>query len=154
MIEIGILLNFSHYFVNRFFVAPLSFIVGLGWYGAFAIALAGDIIQMFVYFYMLEGAGVNKKLGRIMSKKFPSQNELEKTKIVKKAERLGYLGVTILAALPVYFGGMYSAVLVSHLMHLNRKKSYIFLSIGSCIGSLMLVAGLSFLWNLIKSIIT
>ncbi|MFH0947446.1 MAG: small multi-drug export protein [Elusimicrobiota bacterium] len=154
MIELGIILNFSHYFINRFFVMPFGFIVGLGWWGAFAIALSGDIFQMFIYFYILEGAGINKKFGRIISKKFPSQEMVEKTKMVKKVRGLGYMGITILAALPVYFGGMYSAVLVSHLMHLNRKKSYIFLIVGSIIGSLVLVIGLSFLWNLIKSIVT
>ena len=154
MIELGIILNFSHYFINRFFVVPLSIIVGLGWYGAFAIALCGDILQMFLYFYILEGAGINKKLWKIISKKFPSQEMVEKTKMVRKVRRFGYFGITILSALPVYFGGMYSAVLVSHLMHLNRKKSYIFLTIGAIIGSLVLVVGLSFLWNLIKPIIT
>jgi uncharacterized membrane protein len=157
MIEFGIILNFLHYFINRFFVIPLGFIVGLGWWGAFAIALFGDIVQMFIYFYILEGAGVNKKFGKLISKKFPSQEKVERTKMVKKVRGLGYLGITILAAMPVYLGGMYSAVLVSHLMHLNRKKSYIFLTIGSIIGSAVLVFGLQgliALWNLIKSLIT
>lgn len=157
MIEFGIILNFLHYFINRFFVIPLGFIVGLGWWGAFAIALFGDIVQMFIYFYILEGAGVNKKFGKLISKKFPSQEKVEQTKMVRKVRGLGYLGITILAAMPVYFGGMYSATLVSHLMHLNRKKSYIFLTIGSIIGSTVLVFGLQgliALWNLIKSLIT
>ena len=153
MIEFGIILNFLHYFINRFFVIPLGFIVGLGWWGAFAIALFGDIVQMFIYFYILEGAGVNKKFGKLISKKFPSQEKVEQTKMVRKVSGMGYIGITILAAMPVYFGGMYSAVLVSHLMHLNRKKSYIFLTIGSIIGSAVLVFGLQgliALWNLIK----
>ncbi|MFA5779585.1 MAG: small multi-drug export protein [Elusimicrobiota bacterium] len=153
MIEFGIILNFLHYFINRFFVIPLGFIVGLGWWGAFAIALVGDIFQMFIYFYILEGAGVNKKFGKLISKKFPSQEKVERTKMVRKVRGLGYMGITILAALPVYFGGMYSAVLVSHLMHLKRRKSYIFLTIGSIIGSAILVFGLQgfiALWNLIK----
>jgi len=152
MLEIGIILNFLHYFINRFFVIPLGFVVGLGWWGAFAIALFGDIVQMFIYFYILEGAGVNKKFGKLISKKFPSQEKVERTKMVKKVRGLGYMGITILAAMPVYFGGMYSAVLVSHLMHLNRKKSYIFLTVGSIIGSAVLVFGLQgliALWNLI-----
>lgn len=154
MLEFGIILNFLHYFINRFFVIPLGFVVGLGWWGAFAIALFGDIVQMFLYFYILEGAGVNKKFGKLISKKFPSQEKVERTKMVRKVRGLGYMGITILAALPVYFGGMYSAVFVSHLMHLNRKKSYIFLTVGSIIGSAVLVIGLSVLWNLIKSLIT
>ncbi|MDO8735051.1 MAG: small multi-drug export protein [Elusimicrobiota bacterium] len=157
MLEFGIILNFLHYFINRFFVIPLGFIVGLGWWGAFAIALFGDIVQMFLYFYILEGAGVNKKLGRIIAKRFPTQDKVERTKMVRKVRGLGYMGTTILAAMPVYFGGMYSAVLVSHLMHLNRKKSYVFLTIGSIIGSAVLVFGLQgliALWNLIKSLIT
>ncbi len=152
MLEVGLILNFLHYFINRFFVIPLGFIVGLGWWGAFAIALFGDIVQMFLYFYILEGAGVNKKLGKLISKKFPSQEKVERTKMVRKVRGMGYIGITILAALPVYFGGMYSAVLVSHLMHLNRKKSYIFLTVGSIIGSAVLVFGLQgliALWNLI-----
>ena len=157
MIEFGIILNFLHYFINRFFVIPLGFIIGLGWWWAFAIALFGDIVQMFIYFYILEGAVVNKKFCKLISKKFPSQEKVERTKMVRKVRGLGYLGITILAAMPVYFGGMYSAVLVSHLMHLNRKKSYIFLTIGSIIGSAVLVFGLQgliALWNLIKSLIT
>src|SRR3989339_787187 len=141
MIELAFLINLLHYFFNRFLVVPISIIAGIGWWGAFLIALAGDIIQMFLYFYILEGAGVNKKIGKLISKRFPTQDEVEKTNVVKKVRRMGYLGITILAALPVYVGGMYSAVLVSHLMHLNRKKSYIFLSIGSMIGSAILVIG-------------
>lgn len=154
MFELGILLNFLHYLINRFFVIPFGFIVGLGWWGAFAIALAGDIFQMFLYFYILEGSGVNKKFSRIISKKFPSQARVEKTKMVRRIRGMGYVGIMILSALPVYFGGMYSAVLVSHLIHLKRKKSYIFLTIGSIIGSAVLVIGLSVLWDLIKSLIT
>ncbi|OGS45528.1 MAG: hypothetical protein A2539_10205 [Elusimicrobia bacterium RIFOXYD2_FULL_34_15] len=153
MIELAFLINLLHYFFNRFLVVPISIIAGIGWWGAFLIALAGDIIQMFLYFYILEGAGVNKKIGKLISKRFPTQDEVEKTNVVKKVRRMGYLGITILAALPVYVGGMYSAVLVSHLMHLNRKKSYIFLSIGSMIGSAILVIGLNVLWNFIKSLI-
>ncbi|PIU83334.1 MAG: hypothetical protein COS68_04570, partial [Elusimicrobia bacterium CG06_land_8_20_14_3_00_38_11] len=68
----------------------------------------------------------------------------------------GYIGITILAALPVYFGGMYSAVLVSHLMHLNRKRSYMFLIVGSIVGSSIFVFGLQgliALWDLIKWLI-
>lgn len=150
MIEFGVLLNFFHYLINRFFVIPLGRVVGLTWWGAFAIALAGDILQMFLYFYILEGAGINKKLGRLVSKKFPSQEKVEKTKMVRMARGMGYMGITILAAMPVYFGGMYSAVLVSHLMHLKRKKSYIFLTIGSVIGSAILVIGFRALWLFIK----
>jgi len=156
MFEFGIILNFLHYFINRFFVIPLGFIVGLGWWGAFAIALFGDIVQMFVYFYILEGAGVNKKLGRIIARRFPTQDKVEQTKMVKKVRGLGYIGITILAALPVYFGGMYSAVLVSHLMHLNRKRSYMFLIVGSIVGSSIFVFGLQgliALWDLIKWLI-
>ncbi|MDD5687134.1 MAG: small multi-drug export protein [Elusimicrobia bacterium] len=153
MIEIAFILNLLHYLFNRFIVIPISIVTGFGWWGAFFIAIAGDIIQMFIYFYILEGAGVNKKLGILISKRFPSQENVEKTGMVKRVRGLGYLGITILAALPVYFGGMYSAVLVSHLMHLNRKKSYICLTIGSIIGSAILVVGLSFIWGLIKSII-
>ncbi|OGS33307.1 MAG: hypothetical protein A2474_02420 [Elusimicrobia bacterium RIFOXYC2_FULL_34_12] len=153
MVEIGIALNILHYFFNRFLVVPISFIAGLGWWGAFFIALTGDILQMFLYFYILEGAGVNKKIGRLLSKRLPSQYAVEKTKMVKKVRRMGYLGITILSAMPVYLGGMYSAVLVSHLMHLNRKKSYLFLTVGSIIGSAILVIGLSVIWDLIKSLI-
>ncbi|PKM93059.1 MAG: hypothetical protein CVU80_00095 [Elusimicrobia bacterium HGW-Elusimicrobia-4] len=157
MFELGIILNFLHYFINRFFVIPLGFIVGMGWWGAFAIAVAGDIIQMFVYFYMLEGAGINRKIIKIIAKKFPSRDKVERTKMVRKVRKLGYLGITILAALPVYSGGMYSAVLVSHLLHLNRKKSYIFLTCGAVVGAAVLVLGLQgliALWNLIKQLIT
>ncbi|MEW6556718.1 MAG: small multi-drug export protein [Elusimicrobiota bacterium] len=154
MFELGILLNFLHYFINRFFVIPIGFIVGLGWWGAFFIALAGDIIQMFVYFYVLEGAGVNKKLAIVIARKFPTQDKVERTRMVRRVRGLGYLGITILAAMPVYFGGMYSAVLVSHLMHLKKRKSYIFLTAGSIIGSAILVIGLSVIWELIKSAIT
>lgn len=152
MFEFGILLNFFHYFINRFFIIPLGRVAGLTWWGAFAIALAGDIFQMFLYFYILEGAGINKKLGRIVSKRFPSQEKVEKTKMVQMVRGMGYLGITILAAMPVYFGGMYSAVLVSHLMCLKRKKSYVFLTLGSVIGSAILVLGLQVLWELAKSI--
>ncbi|MFH1540402.1 MAG: small multi-drug export protein [Elusimicrobiota bacterium] len=153
MIEFGIALNFLHYFINRFFVIPFGLVAGFGWWGVFAIAVGGDIVQMFLYFYLLEGSGVNKKLGKIISKRFPSQEKVEKTKMVKKVRRLGYLGIIILAALPVYFGGMYSAVLISHLLHLNRKKSYIYLTIGAIVGAAILTIGIGVLWNLIRSLI-
>ena len=150
MFELGIILNFLHYFINRFFVIPLGFIVGLGWWGAFAIALFGDIVQMFLYFYVLEGAGINKKLGVLISKRFPSPNKIARAKIVIRIRRWGYLGIMILSALPVYFGGMYAAVLTSHLMRLKRKKSYLFLTLGSIIGSAILVIGLRALWLFVK----
>jgi len=146
------LFNLLHYVINRFFLIPLALIAHLGWWGAYAVAVLGDIMQMFVYFYILEGAGVNNRLGKLISKRFPSQESIEKTNVVKKVKRFGYLGITVLAALPIYFGGMYSAVLVSHLMRLHRKKSYIFLTIGSMIGSAVLVLGISFLWDLMQKI--
>jgi hypothetical protein len=148
MFEIGILLNLLHYFFNRFIVVPVGFIIGFGWYGAFIVAFAVDMCQMFAYFYFLEGAGVNRKVGHIITKWFPSQNKVEQTRTVIKLRRMGYVGIMILAALPVYFGGMYSAVLVSHLMHLKRKKSYVFLTIGSVIGSAIITLGFKAAWEL------
>ena len=153
MIGFGVILNFLHYLLNRFIIIPLGFIAGFGWWTAFFIAFGMDIVQMFAYFYFLEGAGVNKKVGRLIAKRFPSQNKVARTKMVIKLRHFGYLGVTVLAGLPVYMGGMYSAVLVSHLMHLNRKKSYLCLTMGSFIGSGILILGIRAIWILIKSII-
>jgi len=147
MVEFGIILNALHYFFNRLLVIPVGFIAGFGWWAAFFIALITDIIQMFIYSYFLEGAGVNKKFGYLISKRFPSKDKIERTKIVIRLRRFGYMGITILAAMPVYFGGMYSAVLVSHLMRLKRKKSYIFLAIGSVIGSAILTIGFKAIWE-------
>jgi len=147
MVELGLLLNALHYFLNRFLIIPFGVILGFGWWSAFFIAFAADILQMFLYFYFLEGAGVNKKIGHLISRRFPSQDKVERTRIVIKVRRFGYVGIMILAALPVYFGGMYSAVLVSHLMRLRRKKSYLFLAIGSIMGSAVLTIGFKTIWE-------
>jgi len=149
MAELGIILNAFHYFFNRLLVIPAGYIVGFGWWSAFFMALITDIIQMFIYSYFLEGAGVNKKAGYLISKWFPSKDKVERTKIVIRLRRFGYVGIMILAALPIYAGGMYSAVLVSHLMRLKRKKSYLFLTIGSIMGSAILTIGLKAIWEYI-----
>ncbi|OQA92686.1 MAG: putative small multi-drug export protein [Elusimicrobia bacterium ADurb.Bin231] len=149
----GVILNALHYFFNKFIIIPvLGFASGLGWWNAYFIAVVIDIVQMFAYFYFLEGAGLNKKIGIMISRTFPSKNSVSRTRMVVKMRKHGYWGIMILAALPVYMGGMYSAVLLSHIMKLKKKKSYIFLTVGTIIGSAILVIGLKAIWILIKSV--
>ena len=63
---------------------------------------------------------------------------LSQSRTGKRAQRLGPWGVVLLASLPCLGGGMWTAVLLCHILGLDRRQSYAYLAAGSLIGCFVL----------------
>ena len=86
-----------------------------------------------------------RKLKDRMNKR---ENKFLQSRIFKRARTLGHLGVTLVAILPVKGCGMWSSILLAHILKIKRSRAYLLFFIGSIIGCLILVG----IGDIIKSI--
>ena len=107
------------------------------------LAIFLDMIQVPLFFLLYEEGSQRfiflKKLGD------RAQRQKEKLASSRFYERLvlwGQLGVLVVSLLPIKGGGMWSGVLLAHLMKLQRSRSYLLLFAGSLLGAALLL-GLS-----------
>jgi uncharacterized membrane protein len=96
-----------------------------------------DVIQIPLYYWLYEnGAQVMEHLQRWF------QNWLNKDKSVTlmgpKARSWGGLGVMLVAALPTFGGGMWSAIFLAYGLGLRKRYSYLWLTAGSFLSYLVI----------------
>ena len=126
---------------SRIVFVPAGMALGIGKYVILVIVFFLDLIQIPFYFYIYEkGASKIKFLSAILEK-LPKKEDMERSGLLKFAKSLGSFGVVFVAAMPAFGGGMWTAVFISFLLGIERKKSIILLAIGSLIGCLIIVYG-------------
>ena len=76
------------------------------------------------------------------------ENKFLHSKIFKRVKSLSYLGVAVVALLPVKGCGMWSSILLAHILKIKRSRAYLLFFIGSIIGCLILIG----IGDIIKSI--
>lgn len=129
---------------------PIGFLIGIKEFVMFLIVFGFDILQMFFYSFLLSNSDAAGRLKNLILKILPSKEKVKSGALVKRLETMGFFGVSLLAALPIYAGGMWSAVIISHLMGFfekNRVKCYCYLACGSACGSAVIVLGV---YNILK----
>jgi uncharacterized membrane protein len=131
---------------NHLVNIPLVLVFGLGKYFAFFIAIIIDIIQMVIYYNVLNNTSLGKKMGWVISSKY--YDGYKKPKFIDKLhDSWLYLGVFMLAFLPIYFGGIFASVFTAHLLKLNKRKSFFITLIGSVCGCFVWTVGI---WSVIE----
>ncbi|OIN97539.1 hypothetical protein AUJ66_02920 [Candidatus Desantisbacteria bacterium CG1_02_38_46] len=127
-------------FGSRIIFIPAGMAFGVGKYVILFLVFFLDILQIPFYFYIYEkGASKIKFLSK-----------MESSKLLKFAQSLGSFGVVLVAAMPAFGGGMWSSVLISFLLGLDRKKSILLLALGSLLGCMGVVFGIDGLIHLFK----
>jgi uncharacterized membrane protein len=141
-------LHFLGFLTNHLINIPLSLFIGVGKYAAFCIALVTDVVQLSIYYSALNHTSLAKKFGWHLDKQMVDEYK-EPSYITKLPRHWAYLGVTFLALLPIYFGGLFVSVFTAHLLKLDKRKGMVAISIGSLIGCFIWTIGV---WSLIGSV--
>ncbi len=127
---------------------PIAISLGMPWYVYFFIFLANIAIFPIVWFVM--DYFWDTFLSRIKFLKRMVKRIRKRGK--KYLEKYGYLGLTFFVAIPLPFTGVYSGTVLAWLFNLSRKKSFVFISIGTLIA--MIIVGIIsggiklIIWNL------
>jgi len=139
-----------HLFLNHIINIPINFLLGTGKVFAFTFAFLLDILQIKLYFYILEKNKIETKLRNFITEHLSDENKIKNSLFFKRMQRFRYFGIFILATMPIYAGGIWPAVIMSSVLSLDRKKSYFFLIMGSLIGCSIWVLGIIYIINVIK----
>lgn len=140
-------LHIISFVLNHLVNIPLSLIFGVGKYVAFAIAFIMDIIQMVIYYNVLNKTSVGKRFSWAIDNKF--YQDYKKPDFIAHFhhKRMYYFAVMFLAMLPVYFGGLLVAMFTAHALKLKKLRSLAYIWVGSFIGCFVWTIGV---WNLIE----
>lgn len=148
-----LLLILTHTVSNRLISIPLAVGLFAKWYLAVLFIFVMDIIQIpffyFIYespqkikFFVVRYRYWRKRINTLYKReKITRKARSWEANILKRAQKLGSWGVAIVSALPSFGGGMWSGVLLAHLLKLNKRKSYLFLGLGSLISCMLLSFG-------------
>jgi hypothetical protein len=90
-------------------------------------------IPLFFWLYK-NGAGFFKRLPPPWRSFF--NTDLSGSRLGRWASPLGGLGIMLVAALPTFGGGMWSAVFIAYGLNLRRRASYIWMTLGSTLSYL------------------
>ncbi len=142
----------THLIAGRLFSVPLGVALFGKWYEVLIIIVIMDLIQIPFYFYIYESHNrvrfIKVRLRLIRRKLMHIERRVElkeirnvNARLLRKARSLGEWGVLLVPSLPFLGGGLWSGVLLAHLLKVEKKKSYLLLTCGSMIGCTFLVLG-------------
>jgi uncharacterized membrane protein len=98
------------------------------------------MIQVPLFFLLYEEGSQRIFLLRKLGERAQRQKEkLAGSRFYEQLVLWGQLGVMIMTLLPIKGGGMWSGVLLAHLLRVNRGRSYLLLFAGSLLGAFLLV---------------
>jgi uncharacterized membrane protein len=140
-------LHVVSFVLNHLVNIPLTLLFGVGKYVAFGIAFIMDIVQLTIYYNVLNNTGMGRRLSWAIDKKF--YQEYKEPEFISHFHNKWqyYYAVLFLAMLPVYFGGLLVAMFTAHALKLKKARSLVFICIGSLIGCFIWTIGV---WNLIE----
>ena len=108
-----------------------------------------DMFQVYPLYLLYETTESRMPLMRKLKEKMNRrENKFLHSQVFKKIKSLGHLGVGVVALLPVKGCGMWSSILLAHILRIKRSRAYLLFFIGSIIGCLILIG----IGDIIKSI--
>ncbi len=142
----------THIIASRLVSIPVGIALFGRWYVPVIFIFFMDLIQIPFYYYIYESPGkikfiiVRLRLYRRLLKKYLHRFRIKPERnfhatLLKRAQHYGQWGVPFIAGTPFLGGGMWSGVLLSHLIKLEKKKSYVLLSCGSLASCIFLALG-------------
>ncbi|MFH1259269.1 MAG: small multi-drug export protein [Elusimicrobiota bacterium] len=137
-----------HTLFSRLVSIPTGMLMFGDWSVVVVLVFLMDLVQIPLLYYLYEQ---HKKIGflaRFLEKLYSKLEQLQKKTLFQKSLRFHEWGVILLTAMPTFGGGMWSGVLLTHLLKINRQKSYFLVSLGSILGCVFLALG----WGGIKNL--
>ena len=118
----------------------------------FPLVVFMDTLQIPCFYFLYDHTFTNGRLQRFTGYLHRRGESAEKQGTFQRLRSLGGLGVLVLTVLPVKGGGMWSGVLLAHLIQLPKRTSLPLLVSGSVAGSLIFVGigdAILRLWHLV-----
>ncbi len=108
-----------------------------------------DMFQVWPLYLLYETTEFHMPLIRKLKEKMNRrEHRFLHSRIFKGVKSLGHLGVAVVALLPVKGCGMWSSILLAHILKIRRSRAYLLFLMGSIIGCLILIG----IGDIIKSI--
>ena len=137
-------------FFSRAVSIPAALALHIQTWIVFIAVFGLDLLQIPLFFRIYEKGFSKIPLLNILVKRLPTEEQFEKSRIRKLTQSLGGIGVMLIAAMPTCGGGMWTAVLLAHILKLSRKQSYILLAGGSLISCIIFTWGISIIFKLLN----
>jgi uncharacterized membrane protein len=124
-------------FGNRIIATVIGVWLQIPPLGLLAELIALDVVQIPMFYWLYDNS--ERLLSRLptrISRFF--QRKPKSAERGRWAGRLGHLGVGLLTALPTFGGGMWSGVFLAYGLKLDRRLSYLTLTLGSAVSYLVI----------------
>ncbi|MDD5132783.1 MAG: small multi-drug export protein [bacterium] len=144
----------THIVASRLISIPIAVAMFVKWYIAVLFIFAMDLAQVPLFYYIYERPQkirfITARL-RLWRKRWHLRNYKKQriiredrnlqAMVLKRAQRFGQWGVLLVSAMPSLGGGMWTGVLLAHLLKIDKKHSYALLAAGSLTSCLVLALG-------------
>ena len=137
-----------HTVFSRLVSIPTGMLMFRDWSVVVLLVFLMDIVQIPFFFYLYEQHKKIRFLARFFEKLYNKLELMQTKSLFQKSLRFHEWGVILITAMPSFGGGMWSGVLLSHLLNIKRRKSYFLVSLGSLLGCVFLALG----WGGIKNL--
>lgn len=138
-------------FGNNLVSIPTGLALGLNQFLVIAVVIGLDFLQIPFFFFLFEQGQSRFKLVRILFNILPTSDWVQNSFLRKIIEHFGQVSVMLITAMPTFGGGVWTGVLVSHMLRLHRQRSVFFIMAGAVVSALVVWAGSATIWFLIKS---
>ncbi len=144
----------THIVASRLISIPIAVAIFVKWYLAVLFIFVMDLAQVPLFYYIYERP---QKIRFITARLRLWQRRWNRTGykkkrifredrnwqalVLKRAQKFGQWGVMLVSAMPSLGGGMWTGVLLAHLLKIDKKHSYILLAAGSLTSCLILALG-------------
>jgi uncharacterized membrane protein len=144
----------THIVASRLISIPIAVAIFVKWYLAVLFIFVMDLAQVPLFYYIYERPQkirfITARL-RLWRQRWNSTGYKKKrifredrnwqALVLKRAQKFGQWGVMLVSAMPSLGGGMWTGVLLAHLLKIDKKHSYLLLAAGSLMSCLILALG-------------
>jgi len=117
---------------------PYGILMGLSPVFIGVLVLFSDFTLIPFALFMLEGSQKIPWLDRWRRRLLLNEERVRQSRRLRYAQRLGKLGIVAIVSIPLS-GGVWTGVILSHLMGLKRFEEYVLIGLGSVIGCAIFV---------------
>jgi len=147
----------THFFFGRLVSIPYALAIFHKWYWAVCATWPIDVVTVPVWFHLLDrviGSRSTFHRQRVLirslrkgTERFTKTGILRKerklhSRILRRVQQWGQLGVIAVAALPFVGGGIWSGVLLSRLLRLKISRGCFLICLGSIVGASLIALGI------------
>lgn len=140
---IAVTFFFIHILLGRKISIPYMLALGTDVHILIPAAITLDILQIPVFLHLYTHTTRIGIVQRITNRIEERSHHLEESRLVRWAKKMGIAGIVIVTAMPIQGGGMWSGVLLTHVLKLRTIYTYGLLTIGSIIGCTIIAFGVA-----------